>query len=348
MVPTTLKLPAGAAAAVFLLAPAVFAGEPSDSPTLPPLRIAELMTSPLVDVDVSGEVWVRNRASRVCFADGAAIVHPIFGADAAREWPVRFTLQSVVHGRTAISINPIGEAIARESTVELQRTGLVDVYHLRLDDIEQTFVFDELPGSGDLVLTIDVETDLDAVDGDVISFAHPTRGEVRYGRAFAYDAEGRRIEIERTLDGRSIRLVVPADFVAGATLPLTVDPPISTFTSTPTTVRAKSPDITYCGSAQRYFVCWEEETSSTNSDVFVTSFDRAGNGGGLAVAESGNASWTTPRIAYSAASDRLLVVADASIVVIFPDNAIAGRLFDPSTLTAVGASFPIGSGGFDP
>ncbi|MEM6676222.1 MAG: hypothetical protein AAF726_25465, partial [Planctomycetota bacterium] len=214
--------------------------------------------------------------------------------------------------------------------------------------IEQTFVFDELPGSGDLVLTIDVETDLDAVDGDVISFAHPTRGEVRYGRAFAYDAEGRRIEIERTLDGRSIRLVVPADFVAGATLPLTVDPPISTFTSTPTTVRAKSPDITYCGSAQRYFVCWEEETSSTNSDVFVTSFDRAGNGGGIAVAESGNASWTTPRIAYSAASDRLLVVADASVVVVFPDNAIAGRLFDPSTLTAVGASFPIASSGFDP
>ena len=57
------------------------------APSIQSLSLANLLTEPLVDVHEDGETWVRNRHTRVCFQDGACVVHPVFGPDAAREWP---------------------------------------------------------------------------------------------------------------------------------------------------------------------------------------------------------------------------------------------------------------------
>src|SRR5690606_519367 len=51
---------------------------------------------------------------------------------------------------------------------------------------------------------------------------------LRYGAAIAFDAVGRRVDVATEHDGRTIRLVVPAAFVAAATLPITIDPLVQT------------------------------------------------------------------------------------------------------------------------
>ena len=105
--------------------------------------------------------------------------------------------------------------------------------HLDLEGVEQTFVFDELPHTGGLVLTVDVETELEArTDGSALEFVHPQFGGVRYGEAFAVDALGVRTAVERRFVDGAIQIVVPEEVVAAATLPLTVDPVVSTFTNT--------------------------------------------------------------------------------------------------------------------
>ncbi|MEM1450148.1 MAG: hypothetical protein AAGI22_13615 [Planctomycetota bacterium] len=318
------------------------------APSIPSVSIAELLTEPLVKVQENGETWVRNRHTRICFEDGACVVHPVFGPDAAREWPVRFELGSVRRGTTEIDVAPLGSSTVEEGRVVQPRGGLTGVYHLRLDEIEQTFVFDDLPGDGDLVLTIDVETDLSAIEGQEITFQHDHLGGVTYGRAFAVDGAGRRTEIERAFDGSSIRLVVPEAFLATATLPLTVDPPISTFLSGPITGDATSPDITYSGLAERYFVCWEEITSSLNSDVYLTSFSRAGNGGTVRAIEMGSLVWQAPRLAYIPGGNRLLVVAQVRGPVEPTDKTIRGQLADSVTGVTLGSSFLISNSDASP
>ncbi len=315
-----------------------------ETPSMPPLRVDDLLTEPLVEATDDGEVWVRHRGTRTCFEDGACTVFPVFGPAAQHEWPVRFELRQVTRGAAAIDVAATGPYAVDQASIAQPRAGLTEVYHLRLDELEQTFVFHELPGHGDLELTIDVDTELatssNASDEEALVFEHPTLGGVTYGSAYAVDARGRRISIERRFNGDSIRLVVPGSFLQGATLPVTVDPPITSFVAGPNTAGATSPDITYAGVSERYFVCWEEVTSLSNSDVYLTSFDRSGNGGAIVAVEMGIVTWQAPRVAYIPAGNRLLVVAE-SWFFSSTDRLVVGQMCDAVSGARIGNEFTI-------
>jgi hypothetical protein len=310
-------------------------------PTLrAPLSIRERLTAPLVDEPGDGRVWVRGRDYRASFGAEGATFLPVFGRAAERELPVVFALESVRRGGDAL---PTGvESVAHDGgSVTLEHPALREVYHLSLDGIEQTFVFDELDGAGDLVVDVAVETELTALDAaDGLHFVHATLGHVTYGDAFVLDAKGQRLALPREWTGEGIRLTVPAEFLASAVLPLTIDPPVTAWVNTFGTHDDFLPDLCFDGRRNQYWVAWQEYTSSVNRDVYVTTFSPLGNQGTSFAVDITSDDWTWPRIAYHYGADRLLVVASEMAG---SQGSIRGRLVDALARTTLGAEIAISS-----
>jgi hypothetical protein len=305
--------------------------------------VHELLVAPLVDRDDAGSLWVRTRGMRAHFEGARTTVYPVFGPASPREWPVRIELESARIGAVELELGPAGSPQHEGARIAVDRGALREVHILGLDAIEQTFELDSLPSvTGDLVVELSVETDLSVelgVDGDALRFVHETLGYVEYGAAFALDGAGQRVSIPRIWTGTGIELRVPAAFLAGATLPLTIDPLISSFSSSYGVADDARPDIVFCGQTNEYLACWEEYTSAANSDVYLTKWDQTlTTQGGAIVIDITNNTWVAPRIAYTYGPDRALVVASVDPVPTgLPSSAIRGRLVDVGAFTADGS-----------
>ena len=308
------------------------------------LSIRQTMTEALIDERPSGDVWVRTKDFRASFTDAGFVAYPIFGAVSPREWPVRFSLRSAGRGAAAYDVTRKGRAARAASTITLPHRSVREVFHVGVDSVEQTFVFDALPGKGDLLLELAVETDLDTeVDGSTLRFAHPEFGGLTYGEAFVVDASGRAQSIERTWRAGAIHFTVPADFLAGATLPVTIDPVISTFgNGFGNTSDDAFPDICYGGDPGRYYVCWQEQTSGSNADVYCTSFSEFGTQGASWAVDITNENWNQPRIAHVPAFGRLLIVASLDTAM---QGSVMGRLSSTFTNDTIGSPFFVSTTG---
>lgn len=82
-------------------------------------------------------------------------------------------------------------------------------------------------------------------------------GDVRYGLAFAFDADGLRVEVpERLVDG-AIELRVPAGFLARARFPVTLDPLVHTLDIETGPEECLAPDVAYEDSTGGYLYVYE-------------------------------------------------------------------------------------------
>src|SRR5690606_9842721 len=101
---------------------------------------------------------------------------------------------------------------------------------LLADGVEQTFVIAERPRqAGDLVVEGRIDTALvarptEAAHQELVFADRAGKPIVRYGKAFAFDAQGATVAVATAFDGDCIRLVVPGDWLAEARFPVTVDP----------------------------------------------------------------------------------------------------------------------------
>lgn len=186
----------------------------------------------VVPIHTHGEKYgIRAGAAdyEVSFHDG--FVFQAYGGDAQeRPGPWRWRTRSLRIGAEEL----IGEEERpqlswTDSRLEYRYDRFVEVYDVRVDGVEQSFVIDERPAtSGDLVVRGAVETELPVVSepdlqhGELV-FA---RGDERisYGAAFAIDANGQQLAIARSWVGGEIELRVPGEWLQGAAFPLTVDP----------------------------------------------------------------------------------------------------------------------------
>jgi hypothetical protein len=305
--------------------------------------IGHLRRAPEVLLDataVPGTVWGGGSDWKAEFAPRGVTYFPRVGRSAASA-PTSFELARVTRGGDALSFRNASVRTEGQSVV-MDRGTLREVYHLGLETLEQTFVFDTLVGEGDLVLDVAVASAWEPMSGEeLIRFVGPV-GEVTYGRAFVFDASGARQEIERTWTGEGIRLTVPAAFLAGAVLPLTVDPVIVATVTNVLDDDESNPDVVYDSNSSRYWIAYQDYFSATDSDVWVIPMTPGGTfGTSLAIDFTGD-SWVQPAVAVSPASGNMLVVASTT-----PDgpgsaNAdIEGRFVDTTTLALSGAQFLI-------
>lgn len=302
------------------------------------LSIRDRMTAPLVTEPGDGNVWVRGRDYRASFGAEGFTFLPVFGKASPQEWPVAFRVRGASVAGEALPLG-VGAVQQGEGRVTLTHPSLREVYHLDLDGVEQTFVFDTLPVGGDLVVDVAVASELAVFDhGDGLHFVHPTFGHVTYGDAFVLDAAGAKVAIPRIWTGTGIELRVPAEFLANAVLPVTIDPRVTAFSSGFGAQDDDAPDTCYDGRQNQYWVVWEEYTSATNSDCYLTSFDGGGVQGTSFAVDITADSWTRPRVAYHYGANRLLVVASEDAG---GNGTIQGQLVNASTNALIGGQFAI-------
>ncbi|MEM9379349.1 MAG: hypothetical protein AAGB93_05305 [Planctomycetota bacterium] len=300
-----------------------------------------LVRAPIYDdTAVPGHVLVRGDRWKADFGPLGLAFTPVLGRRAVTNQTHRFELSSITLAGEAI---PFGQgAVGRDgATVTLDRGAAREVYRVELAHVEQTFVFDELPHRGALEVRIDVESPWTAfASGSDLRFVSEEFGAIEYGRAFAFDATGNSTEIERTWTGDAIRLSVPADFVADAVLPLTIDPPISAVFTGPGAPDDSVPDVTFDGPTGGYWYVWQDFVSLADADCFVSSYILGGSSGQSLSIDQSQDSWRDPAIASAPGSDRVLVVASVARVASTARD-IRGRSINTALGTILGGAFDI-------
>lgn len=289
-----------------------------------------------------GVHWVRGRSFKASAGpDGFAFV-PFLGARASRNWPVHFHLAAATVDGAPAALRRTAAVTREGDAFFLERGAVVAEYCVALDGVEQLFHVKSEGAQGEIVLLLDVETDLfgRAVDR-TLRFEGP-EGGATYGAAVAFDEAGRRVDVETRYEPGTIQLTVPADFVEDARGDITVDPVISTYFVDRAAEDQTEPDTAYDFQADAFFHVYEDEFSLVDVDVYMTGIDMGQNRVFEGYVNLSATSWIEPEVAGINGEDRLLVVAtDAT----GGDQGIAGRLFRTGSLDFAGPSFEIADTG---
>lgn len=292
---------------------------------------------------VPGSVLARGRNWKAEFGPNGLTYIPILGRLAPRNYPTSFTLASVRSGGEPVAFRS-ASVRANENEITLERGTLREAYHLTADVVEQTFVFDTLPTLGDLVVEIAVATPWHVIASEEsLRFVDKTFGELHYGRAYVYDANGAGQEIPRIWTGDGIELVVPASFLATAVFPVTIDPPLgNTLQNSFGGPDDSNPDLAFDASSGKYWLTWQDFTSATDADVYVTQFIASGAQGETVIVDTTTEFWSTPAIAAAPTAQRVLIVASTTTNGPGTSTAnIEGRLVDTAASVQAGAPFVI-------
>lgn len=317
---------------------ALRASAPAKSAAMPPALAgiqSPLMNRLVWDIDADGSIWVRGSTYKARFDARGMTYIPFTGSNAPRNLPVHFALAEATVGGESMPLIAPPSAKREGNRISIDRGDVVEVYDVELDSIEQSFVFESIRKTGEIVLRVaaltEMETDADAAGGLIFS---GTRGGVKYSHAVALDAGGRMSQASTSLQGSDIEIVVPGQFAAAATLPLVVDPVISSFSAEISVDEAVVSDVAYDATTHSYFVAWEMNFSDADGDMYCDTFDSNGQSKGTftSIDISGD-NWRNPACANNNIADSFLVAAEVGAA---PNRVIKGR-------TRLAASGPAGA-----
>ncbi len=184
--------------------------------------------APIHAADEDGSLWASRDAYKVDFGVDGPMFYPVLGADAPEHLPV---------GWRTTAVTADGEPLPIESTatrhddwrLDYDRGSWCESYDVRADGLEQSFLIRALPAAGDLVIRGELTGALHAkprsprhdrlelMDANGRTIAH-------YGEAIAVDAAGRETTVTTAVSGDTVELRVDGAWLAGAELPVTVDP----------------------------------------------------------------------------------------------------------------------------
>lgn len=257
-------------------------------------------------------IWAAGPTWKASFHDGFRFF--AFATDLAEHPRLGWNTESLSIGGESL---PLGEG--RTSwTAERHVTEFAsrrEIYDVSVDGVEQRFVIDLRPKQrGELVVAGRIDTNLRAESQSprtgALSFRLGAEERIRYGEALAFDAAGNRIPVATSFDGERIRLHVPADFVANAVYPLTIDP----LTSASRCAGSSAPilDLTWVGStalgSTTALTALVVRTSASDLDLVAYTCTETGSLGLFAFSDVTN-SWSTRTVdsAEVRASNRWVV-----------------------------------------
>ena len=174
-------------------------------------------------------LWAVGPNYKVAFADGFTF-YPVLGESAPHNLPLRWRTQRIsVGGETLVDGSTNATAQSSEWRYELRYPGVTEAYDVLVEGVEQTFVLHAPVGGGELVVEGRIDSALRAQPSDaavqrLVFCDDGGREVVRYGKALAVDASDRRLPVETSFDGTTIRMTVPGDWLETADYPVTLDP----------------------------------------------------------------------------------------------------------------------------
>jgi hypothetical protein len=182
-----------------------------------------------------GSVWARGRNWKASISATKSAFIPFFGSAAPMNFPVRFSLESIHADEGELASTTPASVSVEGHRVSIPRGSVAEVYDLHPDGVGQMFALQERSSPGDIVVRVGIESELapSALEEGGFRFSNDY-GEVRYGRAESFDAEGRRRAVAASLEGGRIEFREPGDFVESAVIPATTMRPPSGLDSTST------------------------------------------------------------------------------------------------------------------
>lgn len=285
-----------------------------------------------------GSLWVRGANYKTSFDAAGATYYPLFGRRQTQHLPHALSPDRVTIGGAPVEFERTPARVHSGDRVELDRGAFVEAYDFGPRALEQTFVFAAPPGAGELVVHIPLASQLEPGEcADGFEFRGEL-GRVGYGRATAIDAAGRRLSAATTLDDGSITIRVGAEFLAGATYPLVIDPVVSTFDVDTTTYDDYLADVAYDATYDRWLVVYEETATASDHDVYHVVLNATGGYLWGGYVNSNTASWRRARCANLNSADQFLVV--AAVDTGGTDSNIRGRTVN-AAFSALGGEFAI-------
>lgn len=265
----------------------------------------------LVDEPGDGRVWARGRDWKASFgAEGATLI-PFLGSDAPKNLPLALALDSARVGGVELALRAPSVAAEEETSVALDHGAVLERWILAKESVEQTFVVSALPARGELVLHVATAGELAASAlGDGLAFTSD-RGGLQCSGAVAIDARGHRAKASVELDEHGYALRVPAEFVTGAVLPITVDPVFSTVSAISNWAYLFEPDYAYDASTNRYCLVYQFNYSQSDGDVVSMLVDASNTVLYNQTQEIDLTAdnWSKPRVANNNLADNFFVVA---------------------------------------
>ncbi|MBL8725140.1 MAG: hypothetical protein JNK49_13910 [Planctomycetes bacterium] len=250
----------------------------------------------------------------VRFDTSGAHFTPVLGADAPAVAPLRLALQAIHRGGTVLPCDlQDAPAQAGDTAVYDRSPSIRERYELRDDGMEQSFVFDALPGRGELVVRCRLgglgKFAAPAADGG-LDFVRAGQRLAQMGTVTGIDANGARAQGAIRHEGDFVELSLPAWFVDQAKMPLVLDPFVSTAQGiSVVTANDSAPHTVWHAQLQRWLCVFERAVSSTQKDVMIRPLAPNGSLGSLLPVASVAGSFSrAPRIAYHTGSNRCLVV----------------------------------------
>lgn len=291
-----------------------------------------------LDRDADGRIWARGADWKASFDDRSCTFVPFLGSAVPANQPLSLQLHGIHLAGERLDLRPTA-ATASDQRIERDFGPCVERFDLAVRGIEQSWVFRTLPRRGELRLLLATATALHGVDRGADLWFGGEYGGVAYERAVAIDASGRRLPLELDLRDGFVELVVPAAFVATATLPLVVDPFLSTVALGYSGNFSGNPDVAFDYTTQEFLAVWQFAYSATDHDVWAQRLDLGQNPVGTPFTlDFTSTSWSKPRVANNGLADNFLVVAECSQGFVSP-YWIGGRLW--SAAAGAGQQFLI-------
>lgn len=225
--------------------------------------------------EFEGELFAMGGGLDTTFEAGHVVITPILGKAAPHNMPLILELDSIRRGgATAFEAGGDARPVRGDNRVDYRHgAGITERFVARADGLKQSFLIDSpLSGSGDLVVRMDVTTELRAEVVErarELSFQALDIGFVNIGTVVGIDANGARVEGTMNFDGEHLEYTLPASFVDTATYPIDVDPLINqTFANVGRSFNDFNVDASYDATTDTYIVTYESAPSATTSYLF--------------------------------------------------------------------------------
>jgi hypothetical protein len=293
------------------------------------------------DTAADGTVWVRGKTFKASFGTAGATYVPFLGSHAPRNFPLALRVDGVTIGGIDVAFDGAVQAVLDGTTVSYQRGPFVEKYLLTPTSVEQTFEFDELAQRGEIVVSLDVDSELEGqVDSDGLRFENALGG-VRYGRAFAFHDELAATGIETRLEADAIELTVPRALVESAVGRLVIDPVLTTVALADTAIDEFAADTSMDATNANWITVFEEVFSATDHDIRIYRHVTNGAVSATGYVDSSGTDWRSPAIANHNLDDQYLVVAARGTA---PNREIWGRTVEATIGVLMSAQFQISDG----
>ena len=254
-----------------------------------------------------GSLYAAGRTYKAKF-DGDSLTFVPRGGE-----KMSFALQSATVGAKALPITSDALPIQNGNSVSIDRGAFVERYSLTPESVEQTFVINQLPQHGDLVLKIAATApSMIATEKSASLEFRGDHGAVNFTKAVLVDNTDAHTNLPTSFSGGMIEIRVPASALDRAQFPIVIDPVITTdiaFTAT----GYRHADVAYDASNNRFVLVAEYDFAADDGDVYSVLLDV--NGVPVPNTSEGvdvtTVNWRKPSVANNNIANRFMVVAEA-------------------------------------